>query len=159
MDPNQPQMPPAAPPPPPPPAAAPAGAPRPSVDFSALTSRFGTAELLIVGGSAVVLAAEVIFGWLLYESFAGHVPLLLSVLMGGSIVAQRMGKMDMGSRHTTALILLGVGMAVVGADDLILTFRSGFNVGGLTLLGDLAIWIGEGLAAVGALMLWRSSRT
>lgn len=158
MDPNQPQMPPAAPPPPPPPTAAPAGVPRPSMDFSALTSRFGTTELLIVGGSALILAAEVLFGWLLYESFAGHVPLLLAVLMGGSIVAQRMGKMDMGSRHTTALILLGAAMAVVGADDLILTFRSGFNLGGLRLLGDLAIWIGEALAAAGAFMLWRSSK-
>ncbi|MEO7118853.1 MAG: hypothetical protein ABIZ34_07775 [Candidatus Limnocylindrales bacterium] len=158
MDPNQPQMPPAAPPPPPPPAMSPAPAPRPSMDFSALTSRFGTAELLIVGGSALILAAEVLFGWLLYEAFAGHVALLLSVLMGGSIVAQRMGKMDMGGRHTTALILLGAAMAVIAADSVILYFRTSFHGGGLSLLGNLAFWIGEGLAAAGAFLLWRGDK-
>ncbi|HUG47468.1 MAG TPA: hypothetical protein VMP67_03545 [Candidatus Limnocylindria bacterium] len=157
---------PAGPPPGPPPAVPPsapsaAAPPRAASPLDSLVASMGMAQLLVVGGSALLVLIDLVFGLILREYSLAYVIWGAAALILLAYFAGRSGR-AMPFRYESVLIGLGLVVAVVGAREIAGSLLSILRSAGAWDAPELLAFAGYvvGIVAVGwgTWQLWRGQR-
>lgn len=163
-----PQPPPAAPPGAPPPPAQPT---RPAVSadqvtaaLTGLTARLTGGELFAAAGALLVLVVSFLLVAFLLDGPAAMSDLAIVASAGILLLIwlRLSGSTLVGANYRLLLIALAGVLALTAAISLLYFLRAvltpGSSYSTLLIIGELAYWIGGGLAAWGALQEWRGAR-
>jgi hypothetical protein len=107
-------------------------------------------------GGAIILLAEILFGWLLFTYSFDNATIALGTIALAVVLLQRTGRMDFGGLFLPLLLLAGAVAAVFAADALVLLLRGGFRDAPEDLLARLLVIAGDALIAFGGYVLWQS---
>jgi hypothetical protein len=125
------------------------------VDMATLTSGFTTAELLILGGSLLLWAVQILFAWVMGETAVDQAWLALAFILAGAVLFQRRMNVDMGTRYTQLLILAGLALGALALSDLILSVRLvGLPSDGVRLIDWVLQWVGGLAVGAGGFLAW-----
>jgi hypothetical protein len=107
-----------------------------------------------MGGAALILIVQIVFGVLLEEYFPGSLVwlLALAVLIAG-YVKGRGGEVPLGVY--TVVRIAGLAVGLVALFDLIFEIRNGFGDSAVDLLGALGYYVGCAAMAAGAFIIKR----
>jgi hypothetical protein len=122
-----------------------------------MMSRFSTAELLILGGAALLWAVQIIFGWVLAVTTVSSVWLAFAFILAAAIVFQRWMNMDLGARYTAFLVIVGLAVGVLTINDLVITLRGiGLTSDAVRLIDWVLQWVGGLAIGAGGFLAWRT---
>lgn len=138
--------------PPPPPPAAPADAP-----MTNMFASFSQAELLIGGGALLIVLTDIVFGMFGPFSFSNIIWVAAAIALL-AVVLVRFGRMALPVPYDSVLVVAGAVAAISGVRDFIYDVlyvaRPGNSSPGY-VLGMVGLYVGVGLMAFGAWLLWR----
>jgi hypothetical protein len=147
--------PPGGPTPPPQAPAAPPPTAQAMATAASMVNRFNSAEQMAVGGAALIVLVELVFGMVLEGYWAGDVPFVLALGVLGVAFMRRIRNAELHVDYVTVLKAAGFAVAALAVIDLVYELRHGYFDNATDILGGAGYYIGAALMFAGAWMVRR----